>query len=118
VAYRGIFPGTGKEFDHATADKPFTFLLGKKNTVIKGWQLALSTMRRGGKIKVFIPPELAYGERGSPPKIPGNVALVFEIELLSVSGDPVQFPETAPASLPSFDFKPMGPDLPATKPAK
>jgi FKBP-type peptidyl-prolyl cis-trans isomerase len=123
VAYKGTFPGTNKEFDHKTADDPFKFQLGKKNSVINGWTLAVSTMKPGGKIKVFIPPALAYGAAGSPPVIPPNAALVFEIELLSVTGNAVQFPttSTAPAALPSIDSlepRPMGPSLPETKPAQ
>jgi FKBP-type peptidyl-prolyl cis-trans isomerase FklB len=52
--------------------------------VIKGWQVALTEMKEGSKWMLYIPPSLAYGERGSPPAIGPNEVLVFEVELLEV----------------------------------
>lgn len=52
--------------------------------VIKGWQEALQLMKEGTKIEAYIPPELGYGNRGAPPRIPGNALLIFEMELLEV----------------------------------
>lgn len=54
------------------------------NGVIQGWQLALQKMKTGSKWMLFIPPEMAYGERGSQPKIGPNEVLIFEVELLEI----------------------------------
>lgn len=77
----------GKVFDQTTdADKPFTFRI-RREAVIEGWDQVLQLMKRGEKRLVIIPPELAYGTRGQPPKIGRNATLVFEIELLSFGKD-------------------------------
>ena len=52
--------------------------------LIRGWNEGLQLMRPGAKHRLFVPPELAYGERGGGSKIGPNSTLVFEIELLSV----------------------------------
>jgi FKBP-type peptidyl-prolyl cis-trans isomerase len=54
------------------------------NRVIPGWSEALKLMKPGAKWKVFIPSELAYGERGAGGKIKPNAVLIFEIELISI----------------------------------
>ena len=61
----------------------FPFVIGATN-VIPGFSQATQGMRVGGLRRAIIPPNLAYGAQGSPPKIPGNTTLVFEIELLTV----------------------------------
>ena len=77
----------GTVFDQATeVDKPFTFRI-RREMVIEGWDQILQLMKRGEKRLVIIPPELAYGTRGQPPKIGRNATLVFEIELLSFGRD-------------------------------
>ena len=84
INYAGYFTD-GTVFNKSTA--PFTYsLLG----LIQGWQKGLPLIKKGGKIKLIIPPSLAYGAAGRPgtggsPGIPPNSILVFEIELLDIS---------------------------------
>lgn len=81
VHYRGSLT-SGLEFDSSFArGEPVHF---KVNSVIKGWQEALPLMRVGDHWQLFVPPELAYGDRGQPPRIGPNEALVFEIKLIEV----------------------------------
>jgi FKBP-type peptidyl-prolyl cis-trans isomerase FklB len=56
------------------------------NQVIKGWTEAMQLMVEGDKFELYIPSELAYGERGSPPKIQGGAALIFTIEMIEIKG--------------------------------
>ena len=72
------------ESSHDT-NKPKTFMLGAGG-VIKGWDDGIPGMKVGGKRRLVIPPQLGYGPAGSPPSIPGNATLIFEIELLDVKG--------------------------------
>ncbi len=73
----------GTEFDTSRSRGPFQFRLGA-GQVIPGWDEGLIGMKVGGKRKLVIPPHLGYGDRGSPPVIPPEAELTFEIELLGV----------------------------------
>lgn len=61
--------------------EPTTFA---PNQVIKGWTEAMQLMVEGDKFELYIPSELAYGDRGSPPKIPGESMLIFQMEIIKV----------------------------------
>ncbi|KAG0564730.1 hypothetical protein KC19_8G134800 [Ceratodon purpureus] len=73
----------GTKFD-SSLDRgtPFTFKLGQ-GQVIKGWDKGVATMKKGEKATFTIAPENAYGESGSPPVIPANATLKFDVQLLS-----------------------------------
>ncbi|KAK4883663.1 hypothetical protein RN001_006982 [Aquatica leii] len=61
----------------------FKFRLGKQE-VIKGWDVGVVGMKVGGRRRIICPPAMAYGQKGSPPAIPPNSSLVFEVELKNV----------------------------------
>lgn len=78
----------GTQFDSSyDRGSPTTFA---PNQVIKGWTEAMQMMVEGDKWEMYIPSELGYGERGSPPKIPGGSVLVFQMEILKIKGDKVE----------------------------
>lgn len=87
VHYVGRFEVEGDEFDSSRArGSPISFTLGV-GQVIEGWDFAVATMRVGETSRFTCAPEYAYGEKGAPPKIPGDATLIFEMELLSVRSD-------------------------------
>jgi peptidylprolyl isomerase len=84
VQYVGVNYKNGKEFDSSwSRSEPFPFVLGSAS-VIPGWEQGVTGMKVGGRRELIIPPELAYGEAGSPPAIGPNETLVFVIDLLAV----------------------------------
>lgn len=81
IHYRGSIASTSQEFDSSFArGEPVTF---KVDEVLRGWQEVLPRMKIGDHWQVFLPPDMAYGERGQPPIGP-NEALAFDIKLLEV----------------------------------
>ncbi len=92
VNYKGTLID-GKEFDNSyTRGEPLSFRL---DGVIPGWTEGLKNIKKGGKIKLVIPPALAYGKTGVP-GIPANSTLVFDVELLDIK--PAPKAEAAPAA--------------------
>jgi peptidylprolyl isomerase len=87
VRYVGVLFKTGKQFDASWKGNrpgpPFQFALGS-GQVIPGWDQGVVGMRVGGRRKLIIPAALAYGAAGSPPTIPPNAALIFDIDLEKV----------------------------------
>jgi FKBP-type peptidyl-prolyl cis-trans isomerase len=84
VHYTGWLTDGGKFDSSVDRDEPFTFVLGE-GQVIAGWDLGVATMKVGDKVKLTIPPDLAYGRDGYPGAIPPNATLLFEVELLAIA---------------------------------
>jgi FKBP-type peptidyl-prolyl cis-trans isomerase FkpA len=81
VHYHGTFPD-GTVFDSSVQrGQPAVFPLAR---VIPCWTEGLQLIRVGGKAKLECPPQIAYGARGAPPRIPPNATLFFEVELLGI----------------------------------
>jgi FKBP-type peptidyl-prolyl cis-trans isomerase FkpA len=81
VNYKGTFID-GTEFDSSAKNgQPAEFPL---NQVIACWTEGVQKMKVGGKAQLVCPSDIAYGDQGRPPQIPGGATLVFEVELLEV----------------------------------
>jgi len=100
VAYTGWLEDGGKEFDSSVGRAPIAFAVGK-GKVIKGWDEGILTMKVGGKRRLSIPAELAYGENGAGESIPPNAQLQFEAELVGIEEGFGAFLATFPGGLPN-----------------
>lgn len=125
VRYTGWLAKDGTKFDssfdHPGAE-PFTFPFGVRR-VIPGWDTGFEGMHVGGKRRLFIPWQLAYGQGGHPPAIPARADLIFDIELVSFSDKPPApptppaAPKPEPAAAPNSTAKPADPAKVVTDPA-
>jgi peptidylprolyl isomerase len=85
VQYVGVLYDNNKEFDSSWSrgEEPLELTLGS-GQVIPGWEQGLLGMKVGGRRKLTIPPDQAYGAQGQPPDIPANATLVFEVDLKKI----------------------------------
>lgn len=102
VHYTGTLTD-GTKFDSSVdRNEPFKFRLGR-GEVIPGWDEGIAMLKPGGKAKLVIPPDLAYGERGAGGAIPPNATLLFEVELITVTAGSPPPPE-APTEVDEADY--------------
>jgi FKBP-type peptidyl-prolyl cis-trans isomerase FkpA len=102
VQYRGLLLD-GKEFDSSAKSgggKPLSYPIGR-GQVIPGWDDGVSQLAKGTKATLLIPSSMAYGEHGSPPAIPANSPLRFDVELVDVKDAPAASAQSAPTLPPS-----------------
>jgi peptidylprolyl isomerase len=96
VHYTGWLASDGSKFDSSLdRNEPFTFQQGVHG-VITGWDSGLAGMHVGGKRRLFIPYQLAYGDSGRPPVIPPKSDLIFDVQLLAASDTEPQSPAPPP----------------------
>jgi FKBP-type peptidyl-prolyl cis-trans isomerase FklB len=113
VNYRGTTID-GKEFDSSyKRGEPASFPV---NRVIKGWTEALQLMKPGSKYQLFVPADLAYGERGAGPDIGPNATLLFDVELIEIVPPATPAPKPAMSPGASVPPKPAAPAAPPKKP--
>ena len=110
VHYTGWLASDGTKFDSSLdRGQPIEFPQGFKR-VVTGWDEGFEGMRVGGKRRLFIPYQLAYGEKGRPPVIPPKADLIFDVELVD------QHDPNAPPPTPAAPAQPPAPAQPATPP--
>ena len=111
VHYTGYLTD-GTKFDSSVdRGEPITFPYGQ-HRVIAGWDTGFEGMHIGGKRRLFIPYELAYGEAGRPPVIPAKAELVFDVEFIAQAD---QMPKPKPLATPTEPARPTTPP-PAANP--
>lgn len=88
VTYTGWTQADGKEFDSSLSHSPYTFQVSGLGSdtpnVIQGWNFGLIGMKPGETRRLVIPAALGYGAQGSPPVIPANATLIFDVKLISI----------------------------------
>jgi peptidylprolyl isomerase len=114
MKYTGYLADTGAKFDSSDSHpQAFTFPIGA-HRVIAGWDLGLQGMHIGGKRRLYIPWQLAYGERGNPQGgIAPHADLVFDVEIVAQNDEDPNAPKPAPAVAPA-PAAPTAPTVPAT----
>ncbi|WP_348270021.1 FKBP-type peptidyl-prolyl cis-trans isomerase [Edaphobacter paludis] len=118
VRYTGWLPDGTKfdsSYDHPGGE-PISFPYGAKRVII-GWDTGFEGMHVGGKRRLFIPYQLAYGETGRPPVIPAKSNLVFDVELVGMSDTQPEPPAPKPAAADSTS-QPEAGSAPAESPAQ
>ncbi|MFL5806330.1 MAG: FKBP-type peptidyl-prolyl cis-trans isomerase [Roseiflexaceae bacterium] len=115
VHYTGTLTD-GTVFDSSyQRNEPITFPIGRRQ-VIPGWDEGIGLMKKGGKARLIIPPDLAYGAQGAGGVIPPNATLIFEVELVDIKAAPPPPPDaptkvdeskytTTPSGLKYYDLK-------------
>ena len=114
VHYTGWLASDGTKFDSSLdRNEPITFRQGVRG-VIPGWDEGFAGMHVGGKRRLFIPYQLAYGERGRPPVIPPKSDLIFDIQLVAAGDtEPAPSPEAPPPPPPTEPAQPQQETPPA-----
>ncbi|MDE1162572.1 MAG: FKBP-type peptidyl-prolyl cis-trans isomerase [Acidobacteriaceae bacterium] len=114
VHYTGYLPD-GTKFDSSVdRGEPISFPYGQ-HRVIQGWDTGFEGMHVGGKRRLFVPYQLAYGEQGHPPVIPAKSELIFDVELVAQSDEqpkPAPKPAPAPKTAPKPEASPAGTTAP------
>ena len=81
VLYSGLLLNNQTPFDSTSNDEPFTFILGQ-GQVISGWDIGISSMKKGEMSMLLLAPEYGYGSEGRPPKIPPDSGLIFFVKVI------------------------------------
>lgn len=106
----------GTKFDSSVdRNEPFVFPVGAKR-VITAWDTGFEGMRVGGKRRLIVPYQLAYGATGHPPEIPAKADMIFDVELLGQGDTPQPVTGAPAATAPAATGSPAAPAKPAQKP--